>query len=138
MTSVTGSAAPACRAPIPRWPVRRRRGDNALVPSWGSFSYAFGPLVAVGVLALLALLLRWTFSRGQSVVAGPARAGTPLEYGLLVPVAEPADRAQAEQQAGRLRAAGVRATVTETTEGLRVMVWTSDYARAQHLLAGQE
>jgi len=33
------------------------------VAAWGSYSYSFGPFIAVLGIGLLALLLRWTFRR---------------------------------------------------------------------------
>jgi hypothetical protein len=104
------------------------------VPSWGSYSYAFGPLVAVAVLVVLVLILRWAFRRGESVVARPARASDPLDYGLLVPVAEPAGAAEAATMVARLRESGIRGSVVSTTDGLRVMVWPADALAAHQAL----
>ena len=56
---------------------------------WGSYSFAFGPVVALAVVGVLTLLLRWAFSTGHSLVERRPEAGTPEQYGLLVPVAEP-------------------------------------------------
>lgn len=104
------------------------------MPNWGSFSYAFGPVVAVVMLVVLVLILRWAFSRGQSVVAPRPKPGPPSEYGMLVPVAEPADAAEAERLSSTLRQAGIRCSVAVTTDGLRVMVWPKDAARAAGVL----
>lgn len=104
------------------------------MPTWGSYSYAFGPLMAVLVLAALVVLLRWGFRRGTSVVAPPARPGDPLDYGLLVPVATPATATDGRGMVERLRRAGIRAATVSTTDGLRVMVWPADALRAHQLL----
>lgn len=111
---------------------------NGRVPSWGSFSYAFGPLVAVAVLVLLVFILRWAFARGGSVVAAPPRPGTPLDYGLLVPIAEAASRAEAAQMVARLHQASIDAGVADTTEGIRVMVWPDDAVRAEAVLGTRQ
>ena len=105
------------------------------MPSWGSYSFLFGPLVAFAVVGLLALVLRWTFSRGHSLVARPARPGRPDDYGLLVSVAEPGTFVEAEMIAAKLRAAGLRATLAPTQDGPHVMVFEQDRARALTLLA---
>ena len=105
------------------------------MPSWGSYSFLFGPLVAFAVVGLLTLVLRWAFSRGHSLVAGPPRVGAPDDYGLLVSVAEPGTFVEAELIAARLRDAGLRATLAPTSEGPRVMVFERDRARALNLLA---
>ncbi len=104
------------------------------MPSWGSFSYAFGPIVAVAMLTLLVVILRWAFARGGSVVAAPPQPGTPLDYGLLVPVAEPVSRADAQGMLDRLRVSGISARIADTTEGMRVMVWQDDAVRAEQVL----
>lgn len=104
------------------------------MPSWGSYSYAFGPVVAVVVLAVLVIVLRWAFQRGQSVVAAPAPPGDPLDYGLLVPVADPASRAEATEMVASLQRAGIAGSVIGTTDGLRVMVWPADALRAERVL----
>ena len=106
------------------------------MPSWGSYSYAFGPLVAVAVLVVLVFILRWAFRRGESVVARPARTSDPLDYGLLVPVAEPSSATEAEEMLRRLRETGIRCSVVSTTDGLRVMVWPADALAAHQALQG--
>lgn len=109
-------------------------GHNGGVPSWGSFSYAFGPLVALAGLVVMVLILRWAFARGQSVVAPAPQPGDPLDYGLLVPIAEPTSAAEATRMRTALAAAGIVSGVTQTTNGLRVMVWPRDAVRAEQVL----
>jgi hypothetical protein len=105
------------------------------VSSWNNFSYAYGPLMAVGGMTVLMLLLRWAFGRGGSVVERPASAGAPDQYGLLVPVATPASYIEGEMVRQSLETGGVRATLAQTNDGPRVMVWPVDVARARSLLA---
>ena len=105
------------------------------MPSWGSFSYAFGPLVAVGLIGLFVVILRWAFSRGSSVVAAAPTPGSAHEYGLLVPVATPGTYIEGELLRRGLEDAGIRATLTTTLDGPRVMVWPQDEDRAKELLA---
>ncbi len=99
--------------------------------AWQSYSFLFGPTVALAVLLILMVLLRWTFSRGKSVVARPGRRGEPEDYGLLVPVASPATMIEAEVVRRTLEAADVRATVAETLQGPRVMVLRQHARRRQ-------
>ncbi len=105
------------------------------MPSWGSFSYAFGPLVAVGMIALFAVILRWAFGRGSSVVAAAPTPGPDSEYGLLVPVAAPATYIEGEVLRRRLEDGGVRANLATTIDGPRLMVWPADEDRAREVLA---
>lgn len=111
-----------------------RGSNNGTVPSWGSYSYAFGPVMAVVVLVALVIILRWAFSRGQSVVAPPAQPGPETEYGMLVSIAEPRTEEEAGVLQASLRRAGIRCSVARTTDGLRVMVWPADADRAQGVL----
>lgn len=103
----------------------------------GSFSSIYGPLVAFAMVALLVLLLRWTFRRGGSVVQRRARAGGEGDYGLLVPVAAPATFTEAELVRARLVAAGVRATLAPTTDGPRVLVFADEASVARALIRSQ-
>lgn len=104
--------------------------------SWGSYSYVYGPIVAVVAVGVLVLLLRWTYSRGHSVVSRPARSGREDEYGLLVPVATPATFVEAEIIRSQLVGANIRATLAPTTQGPRVMVFRDEETIARAILRG--
>jgi len=101
---------------------------------WGSYSFAFGPVLALGVVGILMLLLRWAFSSGKSVVQRKPTVGTPGEYGLLVPIAEPSTFVEAEMMRRRLVDAGLRATLAPTTDGPRVLVFPEDVKTARLVL----
>ncbi len=105
------------------------------MPSWGSFSYAFGPLVACVLIVVFVVILRWAFGRGTSVVAAPAKAGPDSEYGLLVPVASPGSYVEGEVMRRHLEDNGIRANLATTSDGPRVMVWPRDEDRARAALA---
>lgn len=104
------------------------------VPSWSSYSYLFGPLVAFAVIAGLVVVLRWASRRGGSLVQAPVRPGEPGDYGMLVPVASPPTYAEGEVVRRTLEAQGVRATLAMTREGPRVLVFPTDAAKAQAAL----
>lgn len=101
------------------------------VPTWGSYSYLFGPVLAAAILGLLIAILRWAFRRGQSVVAAPGRPGRADEYGLLVAVASPGSYAEGELVRRRLEDAGIRANLAQTADGPRIMVFPADADRAR-------
>ncbi|WP_104431281.1 DUF2007 domain-containing protein [Kineococcus xinjiangensis] len=103
---------------------------------WGGYHYLFGPVVALAVVAVLALLLRWGFSSGSSLVQRRPSRGREGEYGLLEVVAAPPGPAEAEVLRGRLEDAGIRATLVPTTDGPRLMVFPEDAPRARQLLRG--
>ena len=102
--------------------------------SWGSYSYLYGPTVAMLAVAVLVLLLRWTFRRGRSVVQRRPRQGPASDYGLLVAVADPPTFAEAELIRARLVGHGIRATLAPTTEGPRVLVFGEEASVARALL----
>jgi hypothetical protein len=99
-----------------------------------SASFLVGPLIAFGVVGILVLLLRWTFARGGSVIARPARSGRVDEYGLLVSVAAPATYIEAEIVRRRLEDARIRATLAQTLAGPRIMVFERDVERARAVI----
>lgn len=97
----------------------------------GGFSYLVGPTAAFIVIGLLALLLRWAFARGGSLVERPAQRGRPEDYGLLVTVATPDNPGLAEDMHARLESAGLRSTVVATESDVRVMVFPTDLEQAR-------
>lgn len=105
------------------------------VPVANSYSYAVGPLMAFAFLGVLVLLVRWTFQRGKSVVAAPARPGQEDDYGMLVPVASPTTYVEGEISRRTLEDAGIRATLAKTLDGPRLLVWPDDADRARATLS---
>ena len=112
---------------------RQPRHDTG-VTAWNSYSYLFGPFLAFGGIALMVAILRWSSRRGASVVAAPAKPGSHTEYGLLVAVAAPATYIEGEVVRRQLEAAGLRATLAQTLDGPRIMVWPADEGKARALL----
>jgi hypothetical protein len=104
------------------------------VPAWNSFSYFFGPLVAFSGLGIMVLILRWAFARGGSVVERAAKPGNPDEYGMLVPIASPSNYIEGEVLRRSLVDAGVRASLAQTNDGPRIMVWPKDVETAKQVL----
>jgi hypothetical protein len=113
---------------------RLRSQHNNLMPAWSTYSYAFGPLVAVLAIGLFVLVLRWSSKKG-SLVAAPPRQGQEGAYGLLVVISRPPDYVSGELQRRTLEDANIRATLVYTTDGPRVMVWPEDERIAGQVLA---
>ncbi len=105
-----------------------------IVSSWGSFSFLYGPALALLALAALAFVARWASRGGGSLIEEPSKPGTAEEYGLMIPVASPVDDRTSGEITARLRAAGVGCADVRTTEGRRIMVWSDDVARARAVL----
>jgi hypothetical protein len=101
----------------------------------GPYAFLLGPVLALLVVGVLALLLRWAFSSGSSLVERRSEPGPSVTYGLLVPVTVPGTVVEAELAVRRLTGAGLRATLAPTTEGPRVMVFPEDLPLARRLLA---
>lgn len=94
------------------------------------------PLTGLVVVGVLALVLRWAFGRNQSLVERRPRQGRAGDYGALVPVAEPATHAEGEIARLTLVDSGIRATLVDTSDGPRVMVFPEDARTARALLRG--
>ena len=114
---------------------RSLQAQTGRVPWLDSYSFLGGPLMVLGVLALLVVLLRWTFGgRRRSLVARRPSSGSEEEYGLLVSVAAPASYAEGEMLRRRLESRGIRATLAQTNDGPRLMVFPPDEDRARDVL----
>ena len=102
---------------------------------WGDGSFIVGPLLAFLALGLIIVMLRWTYSRGHSLVERRPTSGGEGEYGLLTTVASPSTFVEAEVMRRRLETAGLRATLAPTTEGPKIMVFPEDASIARTILA---
>ena len=82
----------------------------------------------------MVLILRWAFARGGSVVERAPKAGNPDEYGMLVPIASPSNYIEGEVLRRSLVDAGLRASLAQTNDGPRIMVWPKDVEVAKQVL----
>lgn len=89
-----------------------------------------------GFFALLILipLLRWTFSRGKSHVARPAKSGNSDEYGLLVPVARPTNFVEGEIARRKLMDSNIRANLVQAKDGIALLVFPEELSAAKAVL----
>jgi hypothetical protein len=100
----------------------------------GSLSYIAGPVVAVVVMVLLALFMRWAFGTGGT--GGARRRPTPSDDGLLTRVATLSRRESALALRAVLSDAGIRSTVRfPAAHRADVLVFPEDAARARELAA---
>jgi len=95
------------------------------------FLSSFGGFFAVGILALI---LKWAFARGKSVVERTPRIGNEDEYGALVVVASPNNHIEGEILRLKLVDAKIKATLTQTKDGPRLFVFASDEKIARAIL----
>ena len=101
----------------------------------GSLSYIVGPVVAIVVMVLLALFMRWAF--GGSSTGGMRRGRpTPHADGLLTRVATLTRRDSALALRAVLSDAGIRSTIRfPEAHRADVLVFREDAARARDLVA---
>jgi hypothetical protein len=102
-----------------------------------SYHYVVGPVLAIVVVALLAVLMRWIFGNGGSrtaAAAAQARA-QPVDHGLLSPVADLPDRAAGSALRAVLSDAGIRSTLGVRKDGrVQVLVFSDDLDAARRLV----
>jgi hypothetical protein len=91
-------------------------------------------LAGFAVMGIFILLLRWAFARGKSVVERPSRIGGDDEYGLLRVVAKPSNHIEGEFIRQRLIENGIRATLTQTKSGPRILVFPEEVSAAEAVL----
>lgn len=94
----------------------------------------FQSLAGFAVMAFFVLLLKWGFARGKSVVERPLRSGGDDEYGLLRVVAKPGNHIEGEIIRRKLADNGIKATLTQTKLGPRVMVFEAEVKVAEAIL----
>lgn len=68
------------------------------------------------------------------MVAAPAKPGREDQYGLLVCVASPNDYISGEILRRTLEDRGIKANLSHTLDGPKLMVWPDDEDRALRLL----
>ncbi len=94
----------------------------------GSLHYAVGPVIAVVVLLLLALFMRWAFGTGF----GRGRPAPPRDDELLTTIATLSRRESALALRAVLSDAGIRSTIRVTVpHRAELLVFPEDAARAR-------
>jgi hypothetical protein len=96
----------------------------------GGLHYAVGPVVAVVVLGLLALFLRWAFGPGH----GHTSRSQPADDGLLTRIATLSRRESALALRAVLSDAGIRSTIRyPAPDRAVILVFPEDADRARAL-----
>ena len=99
--------------------------DNALfLKSFAGFAVMF----------FLMFLLRWGFSRGKSVAERPFAVGDDDSYGKLKVAAKPKNHIEGEMMRQKLLANGIKANLTQTNSGPRVLVFEEELSAASAIL----
>lgn len=92
------------------------------MPSWGSFSYAFGPLFALAAMVLVVILLRRSFRANRSHLS---------DEDVLAPLLGPHTWPQVNRVATELERAGIRHRVVDLRTSYQVQVSADDLAQAR-------
>jgi hypothetical protein len=102
-----------------------------------SYSFLYGPLVAVAALGVIILICRWVFStdhRDERTARRLEKARSRGDYGLLVPITRVRTADDADMLRAVLREAHIRCTVAQQDDGLDVLVFRRDAVRASELV----
>jgi hypothetical protein len=106
--------------------------------TWGSTTYLVVPLVVGLGLLILILFLRWAYSpKKTSLIQRPTSAGNKDDYGMLVPIGNPANYVEGEKLRQELLDNKIKATLAFTLDGPKLMVWPIDESKARNLLRGR-
>lgn len=86
------------------------------------------------VVAVMILILKWAFSSNNSVVERDKKMGNEDEYGLLRVAHSPTNHIEGEMLRQKLLAVGIKATLSQTKNGPKIMVFEKDLKIAKATL----
>jgi len=91
-------------------------------------------LSGFAVVALLALILRWAFSHNNSLIEKDKVIGSEDQYGLLRVAHTPKNHIEGEMMRQKLIAVGIKATLSQTKDGPRILVFEKDLKIAKAII----
>ena len=83
---------------------------------------------------MLALILRWAFSHNKSLIEKDKVIGSEDQYGLLKVVHTPKNHIEGEMVRQKLIAVGIKATLSQTKDGPKILVFEKDLKIAKATL----
>ncbi len=86
------------------------------------------------VVAVMILILKWAFSHNKSVIEREKRIGNEDEYGLLRVAHSPKNHIEGEMLRQKLLSVGIKATLSQTKNGPRILVFEKDLKIAKATL----
>lgn len=87
------------------------------------------------IVGVMALILKWAFSSNKSVVERDKKIGNDDEYGLLKVAASPKNHIEGEMLRQKLLSVGIKATLSQTKTGPKILVFEKDLRIAKATLA---
>ena len=87
------------------------------------------------IVGLLALILRWAYSSNKSLVEKDKKIGNDDQYGLLKVAASPKNHIEGEMLRQKLLSVGIKATLSQTNTGPKILVFEKDLKIAKATLS---
>ena len=89
---------------------------------------------AVIAAIIFVTILKWAFSSNQKMIVLPVNAGKKDQYGLLKPIDAAQMKLDIDNAQKLLADFKIKTTVTDTFDGVQLMVFEKDYAKAMRVL----
>ena len=86
------------------------------------------------VIAVMIVILKWAFSNNKSVIEREKRIGNEDEYGLLRVAHSPKNHIEGEMLRQKLLSVGIKATLSQTKNGPKILVFEKDLRIAKATL----
>ena len=86
------------------------------------------------MVGLLAIILRWAYSSSNSLIEKDKKIGSEDEYGLLKVAASPKNHIEGEMLRQKLLSVGIKATLSQTNTGPKILVFEKDLKIARATL----
>ena len=86
------------------------------------------------IVGLLALILRWAYSSNNSLVERDKKIGSDDQYGLLKVASSPKNHIEGEMLRQKLLSVGIKATLSQTNTGPKILVFEKDLKIAKATL----
>ena len=86
------------------------------------------------VVGILAVILRWAYSSNKSLIERGKKIGSDDQYGLLKVAASPKNHIEGEMLRQKLLSVGIKATLSQTNTGPKILVFEKDLKIAKATL----
>ena len=86
------------------------------------------------IVGVLALILRWAYSSKNSLVERDKKIVSDDQYGLLKVAASPKNHIEGEMLRQKLLSVGIKATLSQTNTGPKILVFEKDLKIAKATL----
>lgn len=86
------------------------------------------------VVAVMIVILKWAFSGNKSLIEREKKIGNDDEYGLLRVAHSPKNHIEGEMLRQKLLSVGIKATLSQTKTGPKILVFEKDLKIAKATL----